>query len=177
MPELGAMLYFVLAFLQKVPGKFKKLFSELELLTVSYTHTVLSVNLGLCYVRWSLCFSSSVEADVLTVDCALPQDPSLNHKAYRDAFRKMKPPKIPFMPLLLKGWTACRHCVQFQFYRLLVFNWRISGLIEYLQEESVSFVNMSAHFFYFQTSLSSMRETKHFTIISSTLRSWWVSLQ
>uniref|UniRef100_A0A4W4EGX7 Rap guanine nucleotide exchange factor (GEF) 5a n=1 Tax=Electrophorus electricus TaxID=8005 RepID=A0A4W4EGX7_ELEEL len=48
---------------EKVPGKFKKLFSELELLT----------------------------------------DPSLNHKAYRDAFRKMKSPKIPFMPLLLKG--------------------------------------------------------------------------
>lgn len=32
-----------------------------------------------------------------------PQDPSLNHKAYRDAFRKMKSPKIPFLPLLLKG--------------------------------------------------------------------------
>ncbi|KAI4570925.1 hypothetical protein MJG53_020628, partial [Ovis ammon polii x Ovis aries] len=31
------------------------------------------------------------------------EDPSLNHKAYRDAFKKMKPPKIPFMPLLLKG--------------------------------------------------------------------------
>lgn len=27
----------------------------------------------------------------------------MNHKAYRDAFKKMKPPKIPFMPLLLKG--------------------------------------------------------------------------
>ncbi|KAK1785520.1 hypothetical protein P4O66_018881, partial [Electrophorus voltai] len=50
---------------EKVPGKFKKLFSELELLT----------------------------------------DPSLNHKAYRDAFRKMKSPKIPFMPLLLKDIT------------------------------------------------------------------------
>uniref|UniRef100_A0A8C0PIW0 Rap guanine nucleotide exchange factor 5 n=1 Tax=Canis lupus familiaris TaxID=9615 RepID=A0A8C0PIW0_CANLF len=47
---------------EKIPGKFKKLFSELESLT----------------------------------------DPSLNHKAYRDAFKKMKPPKIPFMPLLLK---------------------------------------------------------------------------
>ncbi|RXM32247.1 Rap guanine nucleotide exchange factor 5 [Acipenser ruthenus] len=33
------------------------------------------------------------------------EDPSLNHKAYRDAFRKMKPPKIPFMPLLLKDVT------------------------------------------------------------------------
>ncbi|MGH0174428.1 UNVERIFIED_CONTAM: hypothetical protein FKN15_003733 [Acipenser sinensis] len=33
------------------------------------------------------------------------EDPSLNHKAYRDAFRKMKPPKIPFMPLLLKDIT------------------------------------------------------------------------
>lgn len=31
------------------------------------------------------------------------QDPSLNHKAYREAFKRMKPPKIPFMPLLLKG--------------------------------------------------------------------------
>ncbi|XP_036394401.1 rap guanine nucleotide exchange factor 5-like isoform X1 [Megalops cyprinoides] len=50
---------------EKVPGKFKKLFSELEMLT----------------------------------------DPSLNHKAYRDAFKKMKPPKIPFMPLLLKDIT------------------------------------------------------------------------
>ncbi|KAI1886192.1 hypothetical protein AGOR_G00211460 [Albula goreensis] len=50
---------------EKVPGKFKKLFSELETLT----------------------------------------DPSLNHKAYREAFKKMKPPKIPFMPLLLKDIT------------------------------------------------------------------------
>uniref|UniRef100_A0A8C0YDB0 Rap guanine nucleotide exchange factor 5 n=2 Tax=Cyprinus carpio TaxID=7962 RepID=A0A8C0YDB0_CYPCA len=50
---------------EKVPGKFKKLFSELELLT----------------------------------------DPSMNHKAYRDAFKKTKPPKIPFMPLLLKDIT------------------------------------------------------------------------
>ncbi|CAB1320652.1 unnamed protein product [Coregonus sp. 'balchen'] len=33
------------------------------------------------------------------------RDPSLNHKAYRDAFKKMKPPKIPFMPLLLKDIT------------------------------------------------------------------------
>uniref|UniRef100_A0A3Q3X5Q4 Ras-GEF domain-containing protein n=1 Tax=Mola mola TaxID=94237 RepID=A0A3Q3X5Q4_MOLML len=47
---------------EKCPGKFKKLFSELELIT----------------------------------------DPSLNHKAYREAFKRMKPPKIPFMPLLLK---------------------------------------------------------------------------
>ncbi|XP_071231061.1 rap guanine nucleotide exchange factor 5-like isoform X1 [Salvelinus alpinus] len=50
---------------EKVPGKFKKIFSELELIT----------------------------------------DPSMNHKAYRDAFKKMKPPKIPFMPLLLKDIT------------------------------------------------------------------------
>ncbi|CDQ82124.1 unnamed protein product [Oncorhynchus mykiss] len=48
---------------EKVPGKFKKLFLELEMLT----------------------------------------DPSLNHKAYRDAFKKTKTPKIPFLPLLLKG--------------------------------------------------------------------------
>ncbi|XP_052474925.1 rap guanine nucleotide exchange factor 5 [Carassius gibelio] len=50
---------------EKVPGKFRKLFSELESL----------------------------------------MDPSLNHKAYRDAFRKMKSPKIPFLPLLLKDIT------------------------------------------------------------------------
>nr|XP_014351188.1 PREDICTED: rap guanine nucleotide exchange factor 5 [Latimeria chalumnae] len=50
---------------EKVPGKFRKLFTELESLT----------------------------------------DPSLNHKAYRDSFKKMKPPKIPFMPLLLKDVT------------------------------------------------------------------------
>ncbi|XP_029138948.1 rap guanine nucleotide exchange factor 5 isoform X2 [Protobothrops mucrosquamatus] len=50
---------------ERMPGKFKKLFAELESLT----------------------------------------DPSLNHKAYRDAFKKMKSPKIPFMPLLLKDVT------------------------------------------------------------------------
>ncbi|XP_056618496.1 rap guanine nucleotide exchange factor 5b isoform X1 [Triplophysa dalaica] len=50
---------------EKVPGKFRKLFSELESLT----------------------------------------DPSMNHKAYRDAFKKMKSPKIPFIPLLLKDIT------------------------------------------------------------------------
>ncbi|XP_062265795.1 rap guanine nucleotide exchange factor 5 isoform X1 [Platichthys flesus] len=50
---------------EKCPGKFKKIFSELELIT----------------------------------------DPSLNHKAYRESFKKMKPPKIPFMPLLLKDIT------------------------------------------------------------------------
>ncbi|XP_061632560.1 rap guanine nucleotide exchange factor 5-like isoform X1 [Phyllopteryx taeniolatus] len=50
---------------EKIPGKFKKLFSELESIT----------------------------------------DPSLNHKAYRDTFKKMKAPKIPFLPLLLKDIT------------------------------------------------------------------------
>uniref|UniRef100_A0A3Q3M3V4 Rap guanine nucleotide exchange factor 5-like n=1 Tax=Mastacembelus armatus TaxID=205130 RepID=A0A3Q3M3V4_9TELE len=50
---------------EKIPGKFKKLFSELETVT----------------------------------------DPSLNHKAYRDSFKKMKTPKIPFLPLLLKDIT------------------------------------------------------------------------
>ncbi|XP_054903999.1 rap guanine nucleotide exchange factor 5-like isoform X3 [Poeciliopsis prolifica] len=50
---------------EKIPGKFKKLFSELETFT----------------------------------------DPSLNHKAYRDSFKKMKSPKIPFLPLLLKDIT------------------------------------------------------------------------
>ncbi|TRY58773.1 hypothetical protein DNTS_034609 [Danionella cerebrum] len=50
---------------EKVPGKFKKLLSDLESLT----------------------------------------DPSFNHKAYRDVFRKMKAPKIPFLPLLLKDIT------------------------------------------------------------------------
>uniref|UniRef100_A0A674DGW6 Rap guanine nucleotide exchange factor 5-like n=1 Tax=Salmo trutta TaxID=8032 RepID=A0A674DGW6_SALTR len=37
--------------------------------------------------------------------CLLLYDPSLNHKAYRDAFRKTKTPKIPFLPLLLKDIT------------------------------------------------------------------------
>ncbi|XP_070407740.1 rap guanine nucleotide exchange factor 5 isoform X2 [Nothobranchius furzeri] len=50
---------------EKIPGKFKRLFSELETVT----------------------------------------DPSLNHKAYRDSFKKMKAPKIPFLPLLLKDIT------------------------------------------------------------------------
>ncbi|XP_075883247.1 rap guanine nucleotide exchange factor 5b isoform X1 [Nelusetta ayraudi] len=50
---------------EKIPGKFKKLLSELETVT----------------------------------------DPSLNHKAYRDSFKKMKAPKIPFLPLLLKDIT------------------------------------------------------------------------
>ncbi|XP_076016740.1 rap guanine nucleotide exchange factor 5b isoform X2 [Genypterus blacodes] len=50
---------------EKIPGKFKKLFLELETIT----------------------------------------DPSLNHKAYRDSFKKMKAPKIPFLPLLLKDIT------------------------------------------------------------------------
>ncbi|XP_035527878.1 rap guanine nucleotide exchange factor 5-like [Morone saxatilis] len=50
---------------EKIRGKFKKLFSELETVT----------------------------------------DPSLNHKAYRDSFKKMKAPKIPFLPLLLKDIT------------------------------------------------------------------------
>ncbi|XP_045568725.1 rap guanine nucleotide exchange factor 5 isoform X1 [Salmo salar] len=50
---------------EKVPGKLKKVFLELEMLT----------------------------------------DPSLNHKAYRDTFRKTKTPKIPFLPLLLKDIT------------------------------------------------------------------------
>ncbi|XP_068180105.1 rap guanine nucleotide exchange factor 5-like isoform X2 [Antennarius striatus] len=50
---------------EKIPGKFKKILSELEAIT----------------------------------------DPSLNHKAYRDSFKKMKAPKIPFLPLLLKDMT------------------------------------------------------------------------
>nr|XP_040021028.1 rap guanine nucleotide exchange factor 5-like isoform X2 [Gasterosteus aculeatus aculeatus] len=50
---------------EKIPGKFKRLFAELETIT----------------------------------------DPSLNHKAYRDSFKKMKAPKIPFPPLLLKDIT------------------------------------------------------------------------
>ncbi|XP_061771902.1 rap guanine nucleotide exchange factor 5-like isoform X4 [Nerophis ophidion] len=55
---------------EKIPGKFKKLFSELETITVLYIN-----------------------------------DPSHNHKAYRDTFKKMKAPKIPFLPLLLKDIT------------------------------------------------------------------------
>lgn len=51
---------------------------------------------------------------------SLLQDPSLNHKAYREAFKRMKPPKIPFMPLLLKGngahlFVACISEIKPQF--------------------------------------------------------------
>uniref|UniRef100_A0A3B3DTP1 Ras-GEF domain-containing protein n=1 Tax=Oryzias melastigma TaxID=30732 RepID=A0A3B3DTP1_ORYME len=73
---------------RKCPGKFKKLFSELELIT----------------------------------------DPSLNHKAYREAFKRMKPPKIPFMPLLLKGFLkplthmSVKHLLCFVFFVRLLGN-------------------------------------------------------
>lgn len=46
-------------------------------------------------VRWdylSLYLSAS--------DC---QDPCRNHKSYREVISKMKPPVIPFVPLILKG--------------------------------------------------------------------------
>lgn len=33
-------------------------------------------------------------------DC---QDPCRNHKSYREVISKMKPPVIPFVPLILKG--------------------------------------------------------------------------
>lgn len=32
-----------------------------------------------------------------------PQDPCRNHKTYREVLAKMKPPLIPFVPLILKG--------------------------------------------------------------------------
>ena len=32
-----------------------------------------------------------------------PQDPCRNHKTYREVLAKMKPPLIPFIPLILKG--------------------------------------------------------------------------
>lgn len=31
------------------------------------------------------------------------QDPCRNHKSYREVISKMKPPVIPFVPLILKG--------------------------------------------------------------------------
>lgn len=34
------------------------------------------------------------------------QDPCRNHKTYREVLTKMKPPIIPFVPLILKG----EHC-------------------------------------------------------------------
>lgn len=33
------------------------------------------------------------------------QDPSRNHKSYRDLITSLRPPLIPFTPLLLKGQT------------------------------------------------------------------------
>lgn len=35
-----------------------------------------------------------------SVEC---QDPCRNHKSYREVISKMKPPVIPFVPLILKG--------------------------------------------------------------------------
>lgn len=36
---------------------------------------------------------------------SLIQDPSRNHKSYRDLITSLRPPLIPFTPLLLKGQT------------------------------------------------------------------------
>uniref|UniRef100_A0A8C6IMG5 Uncharacterized protein n=1 Tax=Melopsittacus undulatus TaxID=13146 RepID=A0A8C6IMG5_MELUD len=53
---------------------------------------------------WENCSFYSILI-LLSITLMVLQDPSLNHKAYRDAFKKMKSPKIPFMPLLLKDVT------------------------------------------------------------------------
>lgn len=37
-----------------------------------------------------------------------PQDPCRNHKTYREVLAKMKPPLIPFIPLILKGAVGGR---------------------------------------------------------------------
>lgn len=34
------------------------------------------------------------------------QDPCRNHKSYREVISKMKPPVIPFVPLILKGESS-----------------------------------------------------------------------
>lgn len=36
------------------------------------------------------------------------QDPCRNHKSYREVISKMKPPVIPFVPLILKGESCSR---------------------------------------------------------------------
>lgn len=38
-----------------------------------------------------------------SVEC---QDPCRNHKSYREVISKMKPPVIPFVPLILKGESS-----------------------------------------------------------------------
>ena len=93
---------------QKCPGKFKKLFSELELITVRLTQqTEMEAELEIFSSFDAITlFQPSPFTLFLRRSTVFPQDPSLNHKAYREAFKRMKPPKIPFMPLLLKGITA-----------------------------------------------------------------------
>lgn len=60
----------------------------------------------------------SASADLLWFDLKTSlQDPSLNHKAYRDSFKKMKAPKIPFLPLLLKGLLESS-CVLSELWRI-----------------------------------------------------------
>lgn len=110
---------------------------------------------------WNAHQSSCLESNVKRFIRLLPQDPSMNHKAYRDAFKKMKPPKIPFMPLLLKGKRAAR---------------RQKGHDDTGIRWFVSWSRNAVISVGFQISPSSMKGTKHFMIIWWILRSWWVSV-
>lgn len=62
---------------------------------------------------------------MFTFDLFLLQDPSRNHKSYRDLITSLRPPLIPFTPLLLKGDqnpTRTRKTDGFYWF-LLVFNY------------------------------------------------------
>lgn len=50
---------------------------------------------GIFEVRWDY-----VSPNLSSAEC---QDPCRNHKSYREVISKMKPPVIPFVPLILKG--------------------------------------------------------------------------
>uniref|UniRef100_A0A452UTM3 Rap guanine nucleotide exchange factor like 1 n=1 Tax=Ursus maritimus TaxID=29073 RepID=A0A452UTM3_URSMA len=91
----GAPLTFLLLpsnSLQKLPGKFKNLFRKFENLTVSGFRVR-----DIFKVLWDY-----VPLYLSASDC---QDPCRNHKSYREVISKMKPPVIPFVPLILKDLT------------------------------------------------------------------------
>lgn len=79
----------------------------------------------------------------LFVICLVRQDPSLNHKAYRDAFKKMKPPKIPFMPLLLKGNDFF---FSFMLYNFIFQKWLIVIIENWKEKKDSRFISLMLPF-------------------------------
>lgn len=146
----------VISFSQKIPGKFKKLFSELEAITVSMISTqtfMWSWKKKYFYEKQDeeQVFQLSIILSTLTKCARVPQplwdllsfdlktssqDPSLNHKAYRDSFKKMKAPKIPFLPLLLKGvlkWS----CLVLYFWNV----WHVGLYYQCISVSDITFIH------------------------------------